>query len=124
MFFLKKLGKSFLISLITLLVLTLIVTIFNYIGLFNLSIVNVFSYITPFISLFIGGVIMGKNTVNKGWLEGIKFGLICIIIFIIFNYLAFDTFFNISNIILYIITLTASILGSIIGINFKKNNED
>ena len=67
---------------------------------------------------------MGKNTVNKGWLEGIKFGLICIIIFIIFNYLAFDTFFNISNIILYIITLTASILGSIIGINFKKNNED
>ena len=124
MFFFKKLGKSFLISLITLLVLTLIVTIFNYIGLFNLSIVNVFSYITPFISLFIGGVIMGKNTVNKGWLEGIKFGLICIIIFIIFNYLAFDTFFNISNIILYIITLTASILGSIIGINFKKNNED
>ena len=65
MFFLKKLGKSFLISLITLLVLTLIVTIFNYIGLFNLSIVNVFSYITPFISLFIGGVIMGKNTFNK-----------------------------------------------------------
>ena len=124
MFFLKKLGKSFLISLITLLVLTLIVTIFNYIGLFNLSIVNVFSYITPFISLFIGGVIMGKNTVNKGWLEGIKFGLICIIIFIIFNYLAFDTFFNISNIILYVITLIASILGSIIGINFKKNNED
>ena len=124
MFFFKKLGKSFLISLITLLVLTLIVTIFNYIGLFNLSIVNIFSYITPFISLFIGGFIMGKNTVNKGWLEGIKFGLICIIIFTIFNYLAFDTFFNISNIILYVITLIASILGSIIGINFKKNNED
>ena len=66
---------------------------------------------------------MGKNTVNKGWLEGIKFGIICIIIFTIFNYLAFDTFFNISNIILYVITLIASILGSIIGINFKKNNE-
>ena len=124
MLFLKKLGKSFLVSLIILLGLTLIITIFNYIGLLSLNIVNIFSYITPFIALFIGGVLMGKESVNKGWLEGIKFGLICTIIFIIFNYLAFDSFFNISNIILYIITLIASVLGGMIGINLKKNSEN
>ena len=123
MLFLKKLGKSFLISLIILLSLTLIITIFNYIGLFSLGIVNAFSYITPFVSLFIGGLLMGKDSISKGWLEGIKFGIICIIIFFIFKYLAFDSFFNLSNIILYIITLVASILGGMIGINLKKNGD-
>ena len=121
MFFLKKLGKSFLISLLILLVLTLIITIFNYIGLVGLSVVNIFSYITPFIALFIGGLLMGKGSVSKGWLEGIKYGIICIIIFIVFNYLAFDSFFNLSNIILYLITLIASILGGMIGINLKNS---
>lgn len=123
MFFLKKLGKSFLTSLIILLGLTLIITIFNYIGLFGLNIVNTFSYITPFIALFIGGILMGKGSTSKGWLEGIKFGVICVIIFFIFNYLAFDSFFNISNIILYVITLIASIIGGMIGINLKKNGD-
>ena len=123
MFFLKKLGKSFLISLLILLGLTLIITIFNYIGLLGMSIVNAFSYITPFIALFVGGVLMGKESVNKGWLEGIKYGIICTIIFMIFNYLAFDSLFNLSHIILYIITLIASILGGMIGINLKKNGD-
>ncbi len=123
MLFLKKFSKSFLTSIIILLSITLIVTILNYIGLFNLKMVTIFSYITPFISLFIGGITMGKGCLNKGWLEGIKYGLICVFIFVIFNYLAFDSFFDIANIILYIITLIASTLGSMIGINLK-NGED
>ena len=121
MLFLKRIGKSLGISLIILLSLTLLITILNYIGLIGTKIVNVFSYITPFISLFIGGIIIGKESLNKGWLEGIKYGIICIIIFFIFNFLAFDTGFNISNIILYIITLVGSILGGMIGINLRKN---
>ncbi len=121
MLFLKRIGKSLGISLSILLGMTLLVTIFNYIGLFGTKIVNVFSYITPFIALFIGGVIVGKESINKGWLEGIKYGLICVFIFFIFNFLAFDTGFNTSNIILYIITLVASILGGMIGINMRKN---
>ena len=123
MLFLKKLGKSFLTSLIILFSLTLVITIFNYIGLFSLSIVNAFSYITPFIALFIGGLLLGKESNNKGWLEGIKYGLICIVIFFIFNFLAFNQIFNTKSIILYIVTLIASILGGMIGINMKKNDD-
>lgn len=119
MFFIKRFGKSLLISLLFLLILTLFITILNYVGVLNLYIVNIFSYVTPFISLFIGGLLMGKSCLNKGWLEGIKFGGLCVLIFIIFNYLAFNVLFNITNIILYVITLGASILGSIIGINLK-----
>ena len=102
--------------------MTFIITLFNYINLINIKIVTAFSYITPFISFFIGGLLLGKTSINKGWLEGIKFGLIIIILSFIFNYLAFDQGFNISNIILYIITLISSLIGSMIGINLKNSD--
>ena len=103
--------------------LDLLITLFNYIGLIGLKIVTVFSYITPFIAMFVGSLLLGKTSNNKGWLEGIKYGLICVVIFFIFNYLAFDSGFNISNIILYIITLVSSVFGGMIGINLKKDND-
>ena len=122
MLYLKKLSKSLGISIIILLVLTFIITLLNYINLINIKIVNTFSYITPFISFFIGGLLLGKTSINKGWLEGIKFGLVIIVLSFIFNYLAFDQGFNISNIILYTITIISSIIGSMIGINLKNSD--
>lgn len=122
MLYLKKLGKSFGISIIILLVITLLITLLNYVNLINFKIVTIFSYITPFISFGTGGLLLGKTSINKGWLEGIKFSLIVIILLFIFNYLAFDQGFNISNIILYIITLISSIIGSMIGINLKNSD--
>ena len=123
MLFLKKIIKSLGFSIGILLGLTLIITILNYIGIIGTTIVDAFSYITPFISLFIGGLLLGKESNNKGWLEGIKYGLICIVIFFIFNFLAFNQIFNTKSIILYIVTLIASILGGMIGINMKKNDD-
>ncbi len=123
MLFLKKIIKSLGFSIGILLGLTLIITILNYIGIIGTTIVDAFSYITPFIALFIGGLLLGKESNNKGWLEGIKYGLICIVIFFIFNFLAFNQIFNTKSIILYIVTLIASILGGMIGINMKKNDD-
>lgn len=122
MLYLKKLGKSLGISIGILLILTFIITLLNYINLISVKIVTAFSYITPFISFFIGGLLLGKTSINKGWLEGIKFGLIIIILSFVFNYLAFDQGFNISNIILYTITIISSIIGSMIGINLKNSD--
>ena len=122
MLYLKKLGKSLGISIGILLILTFIITLLNYINLISIKIVTAFSYITPFISFFIGGLLLGKTSINKGWLEGIKFGFIIIILSFVFNYLAFDQGFNISNIILYTITIISSIIGSMIGINLKNSD--
>ena len=121
MLFLKNGGKSLLISLISILVLTFIITLFNYINIISLSVVNIFSYIIPFISFFIGAFILGKKSLNKGWLEGIKLGLICLIILFIFNFLAFSEGYTLSNLILYVIVLISNILGAMIGINMKKD---
>lgn len=117
---LKIYGKSLLISILIILILTFIVTFFNYIGLFGLGFVLVTSYIIPFIALFIGSFLIGIKSNNKGWLEGIKFGLILNIIFFIFNYLAFSAGFSLNNIIFYLIVLVSSILGSMVGISMKK----
>ena len=83
--------------------------------------VNIFSYIIPFLSFFIGGFILGRKSINKGWLEGIKLGLICIFILFIFNFLAFNQGYSLNNLINYLIVLLANILGSMIGINTKKD---
>ena len=121
MLFLKNSGKSLLISFILILILTFVITLFNYIGLFSLNIVNIFSYIIPFVSFFTGSFILGKKSINRGWFEGLKLGLICIFLLFIFNFLAFDEGYSISNIILYIIVLVSNVLGGMIGINRKKD---
>lgn len=120
MLFLKNSGKALGFSILFLLVLTFIVTLLNYVGLFSLSLVKIFSYITPFLSFFIGGVILGKKSITKGWLEGLKLGLISIVILFCFNFLALNQGYTIANFILYIIVFLGCILGSMIGINMKK----
>lgn len=121
MLFIKNGSISLLISIILSLVLTFIMTLFNYINIINLNIVNIFSYIVPFISFFIGAFILGKKSLNKGWLEGLKLGIISIIVLFIFNFLAFDQGYTLQNIILYIIVLISNILGSMLGISTKKD---
>ena len=84
--------------------------------------VAIFKIIIPIISLFIGGFLLGKKASKKGWLEGIKIGALCLIFMIIFNYLAYSFSFEVKNLLYYSILIISSIFGSMIGINFKKNN--
>ena len=83
------------------------------------KIANAFSYIIPFISLFIGSFILGKNTNNKGFIEGIKFGSIFIVLFILLN-IILKLGFTKESIILYMIMIISSMTGSILGINKRK----
>jgi len=117
--FIKKLSKSLLISLIFLFVLTFIMTILNYIDILKFNVVNIIEIIILFITIFSGSFYMGKCSSKKGWLEGLKFGLIFLIILILFNYLGFNIKFEVKNILYYLILLVSSLLGGMIGINFK-----
>lgn len=118
--FIKKISKALLISISILLILTFIMTILNYINLIKYNLLNVFEIIILFVTIFSGSFYIGKNSHKKGWLEGIKFGLIFLIVLILINYLGFNIKFEIKNLVYYLILLASSILGSMIGINFKK----
>jgi len=104
-------------------ILTMLMTLFSYFDIFGKAFVSTMKIIIPILSFFIGGISLGKKSNQKGWLEGIKLGLILIIMILIFNYLALDWNFNLKNILYYLILMMGSIFGSMIGISRKKKEE-
>ncbi len=114
----KKIGISLLYSFASLFILTFIITFLNYINLFNYNVFKVFKIIVLIISFFIGGFIIGKKSIKKRYLEGLKFGLINLILFIILNLLFND--FNIKDLIYYLIIIGSTTIGSML--NLKKEN--
>jgi len=119
--YLKKIGFSLGSWVIMVLIFSFINTIFNYFDVYNYNVYVIISFIIVIISSLISGFIIGQRSLKRGWLEGIKLGLICIFILFVFNFLAFNQGYSISNFINYGIVLISNILGSMIGINTKKD---
>ena len=117
----KKLGFSFIYIIATLLILTFITTILSYFNIINDKLTSIIKIIIPITTLFIGGFYIGKNSRKKGFIEGLKLGLIFSFIIIIFNYLALDYSFKLKYLLFYLILNVSCILGSMIGINKKQN---
>ena len=69
------------------------------------------------LALFIGAYNLGKNTVKKGYLEGIKYGLFIVVILFLITVIFEDI--SVSNFLTYVLYLLASIFGSTLGINKK-----
>lgn len=93
--------------------------ILNYYDMISRSTLAIFKIILIILSFFIGGFIMGKSSLKKGWFEGLKIGGVMIILLIIINILFLHSF-HLKYLLYYLILISSSILGSIIGINKKK----
>ena len=119
----KNLGFSLLFIIGSLLILTLLLTFFNYFNLFSNGIVSTFKIIIPIISLFAGGFFIGKKSSKKGWLEGLKLSLIFTIILILFNLLGLGNKLELKNILYYLIIIISCMFGGMLGIN-KNNSEN
>lgn len=112
--------KSFLYTSIILFISLFIITLLDYFSLFSSNTCNILKLITVIISIFVGAFLIGKNSLKKGYLEGIKYALIIISLIFIIN-IIFLRVININLLIYYIIILLSSIFGSMLGINFKKS---
>ena len=115
--------KSLSYIIVPILILNIIVSVLYYFDLIGDSIVNYLKLLMIAISMLIGGIYIGSESSQKGWLEGIKIGLIVIILFFIIGYLAFDHGITIKTLIYYFILLASSTLGGMIGINKKKRTD-
>ena len=113
--YLKKLGKSFLTTFITLIIGIIIITLLNYFNIIGINITNISKIIILGLSIFIGSFSLGKMSIKKGYLEGLKFGLLITFILFLLN-LMITKNIKIRLIILYIIINITSILGSMFGI--------
>ena len=118
--YLKKLGIAFLITVGSLFILLFIATIFNYFDLFSYKVMHISIIIVPIISLILGGLYIGKKATKKGYLEGLKLGLLFSILLLIIN-LILGEGINLKDIIFYLILIISCIFGSMIGINLKKS---
>ncbi len=114
--YLKTIGFEF----ILLIILTLITTILYYFNLISSGTNNILKIITFIIVFIFTGIYIGKNSNKKGWLEGLKISGINILIFLLVA-LLFKYDFNILQFLYYLITSVTVVIGSMIGINFKKN---
>ena len=110
--------KSLLWCFCILIISSIIITIFNYFNILNGTILKVLELFIPLISIFIGSYKLGKTSNQKGYIEGLKYGLIWVILFVIICLIC--KVFDWTSIIYYFILLFISILGSILGINKKK----
>jgi len=119
--YLKLILKSILYGLGSIILLTFLFTMLNYFNIINNNILNIMKIIIPLFSLALSGFIIGKNSLKNGWLEGLKLGIIIIILIFIIN-LIFIHDINSRNIVFYLLLLLSSILGSMFGINKKKEN--
>ena len=112
--------KSMVHTLSTILITTIIITIFNYFNILNGIPLKIIMLLIPIIGVFIGSFKIGKVSNKKGYIEGLKYGIIWLLLLLVINLITKE--FTILSIIYYIIILLISIFASILGINKKKKS--
>jgi putative membrane protein (TIGR04086 family) len=115
----KYIGYSLLINIILLVLLILITTILSYFNIINNT--KIILFIIPIITTLFSNIYLGSKVISKGYIEGLKHGILFILILFLFNILLYR-YINIRNIIYYGIFILSSIFGSMIGINIKRKS--
>lgn len=119
--YLKNIGISLAYILGILATATLILSTLSYFNWLNGSVLSIFKLLIAVSSLLVGGIMIGKVSKQKGWLEGLKLSLIFLVILTLFNYLGLKHSFQLKDLLYYLILTVSGMVGSMIGINHKKN---
>lgn len=115
--YLKYLGFTLIIILLGL----LLISTLYYFDIISSNVVSYIRIIFIMLVMFIMSYILGKNTEKNGYLAGIKYGFMNICLFLILGLLFFRDGLQLRLILYDFILLFTSVLGSMIGINKKKN---
>lgn len=98
--------------------IALITSLINLTGL-NTNLINKLAIILTALSFFIISAMASKNFNEKGYILGIKLGLLFVLLMVFINLIFFKSSFSIDRIIYYIILVFSSILGGSFGKNLK-----
>ena len=108
------------VTTMVVLVGTLIISTFYYFNLISDKLNTIFLYLVSITAMFSGAFLLGKQTKEKGYLSGIIYYFAWLVIMIILSLVFIKASFSVSMLIYFIVLLISSILGSSIGINYKK----
>lgn len=114
----KTLGKNIGISLAILIIGTFLVSLLSFLNILSNKSLVIAKYIIIFFGFFIGAFKQGKESNQKGFLEGAKIGSILVFLLFIFNY-GFYQSLKFQTILYYALLFLISIAGGIVGRNKK-----
>lgn len=114
----KYIGIFILIELF----ISFILGFLNLIGI-SYYITKLISFILNIVLFFLLSFFKGKNTNKKGYIEGLLNGCKLIISLFIITLIFFIKSIHISTLIYYIILLSSSVIGAVLGKNIKKDNK-
>lgn len=109
--------KSLIYTISIIIIGTIIITLFNYFNILNGLAYKTVTLILPSIAIIIGSFILGKKSNHKGYIEGLKYGLLWSVLLSIINIIIKN--FNVTSIIYYVVVTLISVLAASIGINCK-----
>lgn len=96
----------------------LLLTLFNYFNVITGTFFNILLFVIPSVSVFVGGIMIGKTSFKKGWLSGLKLSLILIIVFLLLS-LIFGIDVKFKSLFYFLILIVFTMFGSMLGINKK-----
>ncbi len=111
------------VGLLSLLVSSFILTVLNYFDLVTGNIFTILKLLIPFLSLLIAGILLGRKSKSKGWLEGLKLSLGFIVLFTLIQLFFLEDPFRLTNVLYDAILMMITIFGSMLGINMKTNQK-
>ncbi|MBQ3142065.1 MAG: TIGR04086 family membrane protein [Bacilli bacterium] len=107
---------------IPLIIITIILSLLNYLGVLNYKTVKIISFIMTILLFMFLGIKTAKRSQKKGYINGLKISLIGIFMFLILSLLTFSTI-KWQIIIYYFILLVSGTLGGMIGVNINTKNK-
>ncbi len=115
--------KALIISFGGIILTTIITTLLYYFDIISTNFVSILNIAIPIVFILLGTIYLGIKTIKKGWLAGVKYGALFIIIITIINFVFYHNPYKMTNILYYFIIILTSILGSMLGINLKKSEQ-
>lgn len=116
---LKKIVRPMLMWTISIILYIVVLSVLNYTGLISLASVVKINFIAVAVITLIFGILCGKKTSKKGYLEGIKMGSMIVLIIFLLNLIFYRTF-SLYILLYYLVIIVSSTIGSMIGINLKR----
>ena len=112
-----KYVKGLIYFFVPFILLLILSSTLDYFDIISSNIIKYVNFVNIMFSSLICNMFIGRHSLSKGYIEGIKEGFLLVFILFVFTYLAFGKGINLERGLLYLITFVSSIMGSIIGIN-------
>lgn len=118
----KKLGQNLLTSFIILIIGIIIISFLSYTNILGGKVLAIFKILVSFITIIVGSFKQGIMSCKRGFLEGLKIGVLFTIFYMLINFLFFKTF-AIKNLLYYTLILFVSMCGGMLGISKRKEEK-